>query len=430
MTRKASTQLSRVNSVAPLIERVRILVRAARQAAAGAINTLQVVTNFEIGRLIVEYEQQGSERAAYGMETLKVMSATLTREFGRGFSERNLEYFRKFYLLWKDRVAEISQKPSAKSRPAISQKASAKSRRPKALGRSSAVLPAFIGNLSSPFQISWSHYVELLGIGDGNERRFYEIESANSGWSQPELKRQIASCLYERLALSRDKKRVRELAEKGHTIVQPADLLRTPVVLEFFGLEEAPIYSETDLETALIDKLQHFLLELGKGFLFEARQKRFTFDDDHYFVDLVFYNRLLRCFVLFDLKLDKLSHQDLGQMQMYVNYFDREVRTRHENPTIGILLCKRKKDALIELTLPKNANIYASQYQLYLPSKEGPASTSDGMDRRGRSQTMNAAQLLAHFDRLADAPDANAAASLSPTRSGIGLLKCPYEHCA
>jgi predicted nuclease of restriction endonuclease-like (RecB) superfamily len=227
--------------------------------------------------------------------------------------------------------------------------------------------------LSDKFPIatlSWSHYVVLLSIKDANERSFYEIESANSGWSQPELKRQVASCLYERLALSRDKKRIRKLAEEGQTVTQPADLLRNPLVLEFLGLDEKPGYSETDLESAIIDRLQHFLLELGKGFLFEARQKRFTFDDDHYFVDLVFYNRLLRCYVLFDLKLDKLTHQDLGQMQMYVNHYDRQVKTPDENPTVGILICKRKKDALIELTLPKNANIFASQYELYLPSKK------------------------------------------------------------
>ena len=209
-----------------------------------------------------------------------------------------------------------------------------------------------------------------MGIRDPDERSFYEIEAANSDWSFRQLKRQVASCLYERLALSRDKKRIRKLAEEGHTVTEPADLLKEPLVLEFLGLDEMPGYSETDLETALIDKLQHFLLELGKGFLFEARQKRFTFDEDDYFVDLVFYNRLLRCYVLFDLKLDKLTHQDLGQMQMYVNYYDRQVKTPDEHPTIGVLLCKRKKDALIELTLPKNANIFAAQYELYLPSKD------------------------------------------------------------
>jgi len=181
---------------------------------------------------------------------------------------------------------------------------------------------------------------------------------------------QLASGLYERLALSRDKEGVRQLANEGQVVVKPEDMLKEPYVLEFLGLDEKAGYSESDLETAIIDQLEHFLLELGKGFLFEARQKRFTFDEDHFFVDLVFYNRLLRCYVLIDLKLDKLSHQDLGQMQMYVNYFDRFVKTPGENPTIGILLCKRKKDAIVELTLPADANIHARECQLYLPSKE------------------------------------------------------------
>jgi predicted nuclease of restriction endonuclease-like (RecB) superfamily len=188
-------------------------------------------------------------------------------------------------------------------------------------------------------------------------------------WSVRTLKRQIASCLYERLALSRDKKGVKQLARKGQIITRPEDLLKNPLVLEFVGLEEKAGYSETDLESALINHLEKFLLELGKGFLFEARQKRFTFDDDHYFLDLVFYNRLLRCYVVIDLKLNKLTHQDLGQMQMYVNYYDRHVKLPEENPTIGLLLCKEKKDAVVELTLPRDANIHAREYKLYLPSK-------------------------------------------------------------
>jgi predicted nuclease of restriction endonuclease-like (RecB) superfamily len=222
----------------------------------------------------------------------------------------------------------------------------------------------------SPFTVSWSHYVLLLTIKDPDERSFYEIEATNSGWSVPELKRQKASCLYERLALSRDKAGIQRLAKEGQVIVKPEDLLKEPLVLEFLGLEEKSGYSENDLEQAIIDRLEHFLLELGKGFLFEARQKRFTFDEDHYFVDLVFYNRLLRCYVIIDLKLDKATHQDLGQMQMYVNYYDREVKLPDETPTIGLLLCKSAKKTVVELTLPKDANIHAKEYSLYLPSKE------------------------------------------------------------
>lgn len=222
----------------------------------------------------------------------------------------------------------------------------------------------------SPFTLSWSHYVLLLTIKDVDERSFYEIESTNEDWSLSELKRQKASALYERLAVSRDKAGVRRLAERGQIIARPEDVLKEPYVLEFLGLDEKAGYSESDLESAIISQIERFLLELGKGFLFESRQRRFTFDEDHYFVDLVFYNRLLRCYVIIDLKLDKLTHQDLGQMQMYVNHYDRYVKLPEENATIGLLLCKDKKDAVVKLTLPKDANIHAREYQLYLPSKE------------------------------------------------------------
>ena len=221
-----------------------------------------------------------------------------------------------------------------------------------------------------PFTLSWSHYILLLTIKETAERKFYEIESTNESWSVPELRRQKSSCLYERLALSRNPAGVKRLAEKGQIIKKPEDIFKEPLVLEFLGLPDKANYSESDLESSLINHLEKFLLELGKGFLFEARQKRFTFDDDHYFLDLVFYNRLLRCYVIIDLKIDKLTHQDLGQMQMYVNWFDRNIKLPEENATIGLLVCKSKKNAIIELTLPKGANIHAREYQLYLPSKE------------------------------------------------------------
>jgi predicted nuclease of restriction endonuclease-like (RecB) superfamily len=224
--------------------------------------------------------------------------------------------------------------------------------------------------LSRRFALGWSHYVVLLTIDSPEERCFYEIESAANPWSVRELERQIDTSLYQRLALSRDKDEIRRLATEGQVVEKAADLIKNPLILEFLGLEDRPQYSEDELESAIIDQLQTFLLELGKGFLFEARQKRLTFDNDHYFVDLVFYNRLLRCYVLMDLKRSKLTHQDLGQMQMYVNYFDRHVKLPDELPTVGILLCHRKNDALVELTLPPDANIFASKYQLYLPSKE------------------------------------------------------------
>jgi predicted nuclease of restriction endonuclease-like (RecB) superfamily len=351
-----------LHDLAPLVTELRGLIQSARNAAATTVNTLQVLTNFEIGRRIVEHEQKGAKRAEYGAELLNELSVRLTEEFGKGFSGRNLRSFRAFYLSYQDRSAAIWQKPSAKL-PLMQ----------KGQTQPDQLAPIKIfqkWSEKSPFTLSWSHYVLLLTIKNAEERSFYEIESAQAGWSLPELKRQLASGLYERLALSRDKEGVRQLANDGHIIVKPEDVLKEPYVLEFLGLDEKMGYSESDLETAIIDRLEHFLLELGKGFLFEARQKRFTFDEDHFFVDLVFYNRLLRSYVLIDLKLDKLSHQDLGQMQMYVNYFDRFVKTTDENPTIGILLCKRKKDAIVELTLPADANIHAREYQLYLPSKE------------------------------------------------------------
>jgi len=337
------------------------------------VDTFQVMTNYEIGRRIVEHEQKGAKRAAYGTELLKELSATLTEEFGKGFSPVNLSHMRRFFLVWQDRV-QIFQQPTEKlAASEIAQKPSGKLITPQ-IGQSASdqltILQRPTGRSRNPFTLSWTHYVLLLSIKDPDERSFYEIEATNEGWSVPELKRQKASCLYERLALSRDKAGIRRLAKEGQVMMKPEDMLKEPLVLEFLGLEEKSGYSETDLEQAIIDRLEHFLLELGKGFLFEARQKRFTFDEDHYFVDLVFYNRLLRCYVIIDLKLDKATHQDLGQMQMYVNYYDREVKLPDENPTIGLLLCKSAKKTVVELTLPKDANIHAKEYQLYLPSKE------------------------------------------------------------
>lgn len=362
-TKRTTLTEAKPGDLAALVTEVRSLIQSARQSVASVVDTFQVMTNFEIGRRIVEHEQQGAKRAAYGSEVLKGLSARLTEEFGRGFSKANLEYMRRFFLEWRDRV------------PQIAQTATGQLRMPAPIGQSPTDESGIFQTETeksgaSPFLLSWTHYVELLGIKDPDERSFYEIESRKANWNVRELKRQKASCLYERLALSRDKAGVRKLANEGHVITKPEDLFKEPLVLEFLGLDQQARYSESDLESSLITHLEKFLLELGKGFLFEARQKRFTFDGDHYFLDLVFYNRLLRCYVVIDLKLAKLTHQDLGQMQMYVNYYDREVKLPEENPTIGLLLCKEKKDAVVKLTLPKNANIHAKEYQLYLPSKE------------------------------------------------------------
>jgi predicted nuclease of restriction endonuclease-like (RecB) superfamily len=348
-------------NISTLIERVRELVQTARKSAATTINSLQVITNFEIGRMIVEHEQQGVQRAEYGKLVLRTLSERLTAEFGHGFSKSNLEYMRRFYLGYRDRVVQITQMPAGQLQGPLP---------------GSRLEPPFniaqmpSAQLATAFSLSWSQYVFLLGIRDSKERQFYEIEAAQNAWALPELKRQFDASLYERLALSRNKDGVRRLSQEGQIVDTPKDLLKEPYVLEFLGLNEKTKYSESDLEAAIIDKLERFLLELGKGFLFEARQKRFTFDEEHFFVDLVFYNRLLRCYVLIDLKIGKLTHQDLGQMQMYVNYFDRHVKQPAEQHTIGIILCKKKRDALVELTLPKDAGIHAKEYQLYLPSKE------------------------------------------------------------
>ena len=364
MTRQSHGRTVRIDT---LLADIRGLILAARRAVVRSVDTLQVLTSFEIGHRIVEHEQQGAARAEYGKRVLSELADRLTAEFGRGYSRSNLQNMRHFFLVYRDRRSQIRQMLSGKLKADLSEKRQTPSGKS---GPSTPSVPAPPAQFTQPFLLGWSQYVFLLGINDAEERAFYEIESARNGWTVPELKRQFNASLYERLALSRDKHGIRTLAQQGQIVGRPQDLLKEPYVLEFLGLDEKAAYSETELESAIIDKLEHFLLELGKGFLFEARQKRFTFDADHFFVDLVFYNRLLRCFVLIDLKIGKLSHEDLGQMQMYVNYFDRQVKREDEQPTIGIILCKKKHDALVEITLPKNANIHAREYRLYLPSKE------------------------------------------------------------
>ena len=381
-TKRTAVAKAKPDGLAPLIAEVRHLIQSARRGVASVIDTFQVMTNFEIGRRIVEHEQKGKKRATYGAELLRELSARLTEEFGRGFSVTNLKLMRQFFIENRHRIGQ----QATDRLPALPIGQQATDQLPLTKKCQQATGKLDTGEIQQqpaakltipapptrklPFTLSWTHYVELLPIKDPGERSFYEIEATNEGWSVPELRRQKASCLYERLALSRDKAGIKRLAREGQVITKPEDLLKEPLVLEFLGLDEKASYSETDLESALISHLGKFLLELGKGFLFEARQKRFTFDGDHYFLDLVFYNRLLRSYVLVDLKLDKLAHQDIGQMQMYVNYYDRHVKLPEENATIGLLLCKEKKDAVVKLTLPKDANIHAREYQLYLPSKE------------------------------------------------------------
>lgn len=317
-----------------LFERVSTIIEEARKQVLTSINLTEVYAKYQIGRYIVEEEQQGSERAKYGKQILQALSYRLTEKFGSGWSYSYLRQMRQFYLCYSNLTTSGYQ-------------------------------------ITTPqFSLSWSHYLLLMRVENPAARSFYEIECVQQQWSKRQLSRQIGSSLYERLALSRDKNEVMRLSTEGQTIEKPSDIIKNPITLEFLGLKPDAIYTESKLEHAIISKMQSFLLEMGKGFLFEARQKRFTFDEKHFYVDLVFYNRLLQCYVLVDLKLGDLSHQDLGQMQMYVNYFDRYIKQDFEKPTVGILLCEYKSDALVELTLPKDANIYASAYQLYLPDKK------------------------------------------------------------
>lgn len=326
-------------------EQVIQLFKNAKSSVTAAVNMTMVYSYYEAGRMIVEEEQNGKERAEYGKYILKELSVRLTEKLGKGFSYDNLKLMRKFYIEFsKDQIRETVF-PQSENLPKTKE------------GRK--------------FYLSWSHYLVLMRIKNIDERHFYEIETYKNQWSKRELVRQYSSSLYERLALSRNKDEVMKLALEGQIIEKPEDIFKDPYVLEFTGLPELAVYSESELETRIIDNLQKFLLELGRGFTYVGRQVRFTFEEEHYRVDLVFYNRLLPCFVLFDLKIGQLKHQDIGQMQMYVNYYDRKIKLEDENPTIGIILCKDKKDAIVEMTLPEDNNqIFASKYQTVLPSKE------------------------------------------------------------
>lgn len=313
-----------------LYNKVSVLLKTAQNRVLQAVNTTMVSTYFEIGRMIVEEEQQGKERAKYGDQLISELSKKLTSDFGKGFSSTNIKQMRSFYISF------------SKSQ-----------------------------TLSDQFKLSWSHYLFLMRIDDENERDFYEIESIKNNWSLRELKRQYNSALYTRLALSRDKNQVKELSKKGLVIEKAKDAIKDPYILEFLGLPEQDTYSESELEQELIDKLEHFLLELGTGFTFVARQKRITFNEKHFKIDLVFFNRILKCFVLIDLKIGDLQHKDIGQMQMYVNYYDRDIKLQDENKTIGLILCQNKSQAVVKYTLPENnEQIFASKYQTILPSKE------------------------------------------------------------
>jgi predicted nuclease of restriction endonuclease-like (RecB) superfamily len=326
-----------------LAQRISELLTEARGRIVQSVNHTMVLTYYEIGRMIVHEEQNGNERADYGKQLIKTLSIKLTADFGKGFSQRNLEQMRQFYLVYS-KAQTLSAEFKEDNKP------------------------------FRKFQLSWSHYLKLMRIEDVNERNFYEIESYKNNWSLRELERQYNTALYTRLSLSRNGSQVRRLAKEGQLLQKPQDAIKDPYILEFIGLPEQSTYSESELEQKLIEKLEHFMLELGTGFTFVARQQRISFDEKHFRIDLVFYNRILRCFVLIDLKIGELKHQDIGQMQMYVNFYDRRMRLPEENKTIGIILCQDKSEAVVEFTLPENnQQIFASKYMTVLPSKESLA---------------------------------------------------------
>lgn len=315
-------------NIKEFVDEIRGIIDQARNHAARSVDQARVLMYWNIGKRIFEKEQQGKERADYGAFLLETLSKNLAPVYGSGFSVRQLEICRKFYRTY----------PIANT-------------------------------LCS--QLNWSQYKLLIAIPDKDKREYYQLEAVNEGWSKRQLERQINSMLYERLLMSNDKEKVLAVARKERTPESPLEIIKDPMVLEFLGLEKKPAYYEKDLDSALISHIADFLLELGKGFSFVARQKRLLIEDDEYFADLVFYNRLLRSFVVIELKTHKLTHQDLGQLQLYVNYYDRYEKQPDENPTIGILLCTDKNDTAVRLALPEdNKTILASKYQLYLPTSD------------------------------------------------------------
>jgi predicted nuclease of restriction endonuclease-like (RecB) superfamily len=310
-----------------IITDIHSIINKARESAIRAVDHERVIMYWHIGKRIFEEEQHGRDRAVYGERLIGYLSQQLQPQFGRGFSARNLNLFRQFY-----RGFPIVQTVSA--------------------------------------QLSWSHYSLLLTIPEAEKREFYKIETIKNNWSFRQVERQIGSQLYERLLLSTDKESVLSVARNDKQPTEPKDIIKDPLVLEFLGLKPEAAYYEKDLESALITHLQDFMLELGNGFSFVARQKRIHLDGDDFFVDLVFYNRLLQCFVIIELKTHKITHQDLGQLQMYVNYYDRVEKLSHESATVGILLCLEKNDTVVKYSLPEKSNIFASKYQLYMPTAE------------------------------------------------------------
>jgi predicted nuclease of restriction endonuclease-like (RecB) superfamily len=315
-----------------------------------------------IGREIVEVEQGGEARAGYGDALVERLAARLQERFGKGFSVPSIRRMRQFYQTFPTGSA---LRPIRSALPSESESAGP------AVDpiRSAPLSESGPGSLFPP-SLAWTHYMVLMRVANPSARAFYEIEASREAWSTRQLERQIAAQLFERLANRREPDEVLALARDGQHVSKPTDVIKDPFVLEFLDLREHPGLHERDIEQAIIDQLEAFLLELGKGFSFVGRQVRLTVDGDHFYVDLVFYNRLLRCFVLIDLKLGKLTHQDLGQMMMYVNYYDRTQRAAHEAKTVGIVLCSEKNEAMVKITLPEdNDQILAATYKRHLPTE-------------------------------------------------------------
>jgi predicted nuclease of restriction endonuclease-like (RecB) superfamily len=341
-------------------QRIREILTAAQLGVARTVNTAQVLANWLIGREIVEAEQQGRDRAEYGENLLKNLADQLKADFGSGYSYTNLKLMRRFYLNFPTLIGntEIGHALRDQSLPSDS------------LLTLSRPNPDWQPGQLHP-NLSWTHYRTLMRVDRPESRAFYEIEALKNNWSARELERQINSLLFERLAKSKDQAGLMELATQGQIIQQPTDVFKDPVVIEFLGLPESPRLSESDLESALITNLQSFLLEMGRGFAFVDRQRRITLDGDHFYIDLVFYHTILKCYILIDLKVGKLNHTDLGQLQLYVNYYDQECCAEDDNPTLGLILCTDKNDAVVRYTLGPNQQnkIFASRYKLHLPTE-------------------------------------------------------------
>jgi predicted nuclease of restriction endonuclease-like (RecB) superfamily len=344
-----------------LMERVVGILDQARANVVRAVNSNMVIAYWLIGREIVTALQGGEARADYGRKLLEELSAALTQRYGRGFSVTNLKYFRLFYQAYAERSPEIRHE--ARDELAPVDEAVVLEDISLALSKQDSV-QGF-----SP-SLSWTHYRTLCGVEQRAERLFYEIEAERCQWSQPQLERQIHSQLFARLLKSKDKVGVLQLARQGQTLERPLDAIKHPYVLDFLDLPEATRLHESDLEAAIIEKLQPFLLELGKGFAFVARQQRISTESQHFYIDLVFYNYLLKCFVLIDLKMGKLTHQDVGQMDMYVRMYDDLRRGEDDNPTVGLILCAERDEVVARYSvLHESEQLFASKYMLYLPSE-------------------------------------------------------------